>query len=426
MTTRPYTPPPPPEDALRFFRAKNVRLSFAWQDVYAAEHAAAFTVAKSVSESVLSTIRAELDRSLSQGLTFAEFKKRLTPRLQELGWWGEKVMRDPKTGEDVPVELGSPRRLRTIYDVNMRTARAAGQWDRAQRSKDVLPYLIYELGPSKDHRREHEDWARRPTILPIDHPFWATHYPPNGWGCKCRVRQISETEAQRRGGPSEAPEIETRPFQNRRSGIVHDVPKGIDPGFESNPGRERMRAMERALLAEPPPPPRESLPPATGPMPPARRMSASDIVLPAGQPAEYYWLQWLNRLGLAPGRPRVLVDAAGGPIVINTRFFQDRRHRNSKLFKNGRETYILLLAETLLSPDEIWDSLDGGGEKTHRRRRYYARWLLDGDGDPVETVAAVDYTKDGIRGVTMFASDRPNYLAAERLGRKAFTRTEEE
>lgn len=24
-----------------------------------------------------------------------------------------------------------------------------------------------------------------------DHPFWDTHFPPNGWGCKCRVVAVA-------------------------------------------------------------------------------------------------------------------------------------------------------------------------------------------------------------------------------------------
>ena len=32
-------------------------------------------------------------------------------------------------------------------------------------------------------RPEHRAWHG--LILPIDHPLWDTHYPPNGWGCRC-------------------------------------------------------------------------------------------------------------------------------------------------------------------------------------------------------------------------------------------------
>ena len=69
-------------------------------------------------------------------------------------------MIDPETGETREVELGSPRRLKTIYSTNMRTARAAGQWERIQRTKATHPYLLYELGPSGEHRPEHVAWGR--------------------------------------------------------------------------------------------------------------------------------------------------------------------------------------------------------------------------------------------------------------------------
>jgi uncharacterized protein with gpF-like domain len=29
-------------------------------------------------------------------------------------------------------------------------------------------------------RPMHAAWHN--TVLPFDHPFWKTHYPPNGWG----------------------------------------------------------------------------------------------------------------------------------------------------------------------------------------------------------------------------------------------------
>ena len=182
------------------------------------------------------------------GTTFRDFSRQLTPTLQKLGWWGRKEAVDPLTGKKRLVQLGSPRRLRTIYRANLRTARAAGQWDRAQRTKRALPYLLYQLGPSEEHREEHVAWAG--TLLPIDDPWWTTHMPPNGWGCKCRVRQVSRREAQRRGGVTKRPPLRRREWVNKRTGEVEKVPEGIDPGWDTNPGKIGRAAAAKELLAE--------------------------------------------------------------------------------------------------------------------------------------------------------------------------------
>jgi len=138
----PRAPGPPPEDALEWFRAKGLKIGFDWRDVWREEHAAAFTVAKIMRLDLLADVRAEVDRALAEGLTFRDFQKRLAPMLQEKGWWGVQDMADPQTGEVRQVQLGSPRRLRVIYDTNLRTARAAGQWARIQKTREGLPYLI--------------------------------------------------------------------------------------------------------------------------------------------------------------------------------------------------------------------------------------------------------------------------------------------
>ncbi|HBD18672.1 MAG TPA: hypothetical protein DC063_00225 [Arenimonas sp.] len=270
-------PGPIPKDALQYFRAKIATPGFDWRDIWRTEHASAFTVAKATQADVLTSIREALDKALAEGRTYRQFAAELTPTLQELGWWGEQMMVDPVTGKTVAAKLGSPRRLKTIFRANLRTARAAGQWNRAERTKAALPYLLYELGPSREHREEHVAWHG--TLLPIDDPWWETHMPPNGWGCKCRVRQVSRAEAERMrqegvmapgraqiidaqtGLPTgqlekrrvpvktQAPPIVRVPWENKRTGRVEMVPAGIDPGWDSNPGKTRLQNLE-ALLNE--------------------------------------------------------------------------------------------------------------------------------------------------------------------------------
>lgn len=241
-----FDPGPPPEVA-RFFRNKGIKDSFGFEDVEPEEHAVAFAVAKATKADVLEDIRAAVQRVIDEGQTLAQFERDLKPVLEAKGWWGRKVMTDPLTGEEREVQLGSPRRLRTIYNANLRSARAAGQWERIERTKRLLPFLEYRLGPSENHRPAHQ--AKQGLILPVDDPFWDEWMPPNGWGCKCWVRQITRAEAERRG-VSEAPTVPTRDYENKRTGEVRPVPAGIDPGWDRNPAKLRRQGVDRILAGK--------------------------------------------------------------------------------------------------------------------------------------------------------------------------------
>ena len=241
-----FAPGPPPE-ASAFLRNKGLTPSFAWQDVEPEEHAVAFTVAKAMQADVLQDIRTEVQRALDEGRTLAQFQRDLKPKLAAHGWWGRTEMTDPLTGDVIEVQLGSPRRLRTIYRSNMRSARAAGQWERIQRTKDALPYLLYQLGPSERHRPTHQ--AKNGLVLPADDPFWAQWYPPNGWNCKCWVRQLTRTEGERLG-VGQAPSVPTRERRNRRTGEVRQVPDGLDPAWMGNPGALRVDRMHDMLAGK--------------------------------------------------------------------------------------------------------------------------------------------------------------------------------
>lgn len=231
----------PPREVRRYFDAKGLKPSFHWQDVGFDEHAMAFTVAKSAGYDVLADLKRSIAEAIEKRQDFAEWRKGIEPVLKAKGWWGKTRAIDPQTGKEVEVQLGSPRRLRTIYWANVRTAYAAGNWERIQVNKEFLPFLIYVISTAAHKRLEHLEWVG--TIAPVDDAWWQTHYPPNGWNCQCRVRQISEYEAREAGydpdDPPALPDLGSASFVNKRTGEVSRVPNGVDPGWGTNPGKTR-------------------------------------------------------------------------------------------------------------------------------------------------------------------------------------------
>lgn len=243
----PDTHNPIPVEALDYLKKKKLTPGFDHRDVWQAEHNNAFTVAKMMQLDLLADTREALETALRDGLTFRQFARELKPMLIKKGWWGQQLMDDPLTGESRQVQLGSDARLKTIYSTNMKTSRAAGKWDRIERTRESHPYLLYTLGPSREHRLEHAGW--KDLLLPVDDSFWQTHFPPNGWGCLCSVRQISQREADKlskTGGVTTiAPKMKTRRLVNKRTGEVENVPIGIDPGWNYNMGLSRQAEIKK-------------------------------------------------------------------------------------------------------------------------------------------------------------------------------------
>ena len=155
-------------------------------------------------------------------------------------------MVDPRTGEKRIVRVG-PRRLATIFDTNLRMAHARGRWERIEALKEEMPYLRYVATLDARTRPDHRRWHG--TVLPVDDPWWRSHYPPNGWRCRCTVQQLSERDLRRRGREvTPRPRDGTRKWTNRRTGEILDIPDGIDPGFERNVGRTPPVAAAQGVL----------------------------------------------------------------------------------------------------------------------------------------------------------------------------------
>lgn len=185
-----------PADAVAYFRAKGFAISDDWQDVWTRAHARAFTVAKATQMDVLTAIRNEVDVALSQGLTAKQFQANLKPQLEKLGWWGKKVI-EVSPDVEQKVQLGSPYRLNTIYRQNLQTAYMVGRYRRMLSRSKTHPYWQYVAIDDGQTRPAH---ARlRGKVFRFDDPIWDIIYPPNGWGCRCRVRALTEAQVKAMG-----------------------------------------------------------------------------------------------------------------------------------------------------------------------------------------------------------------------------------
>ncbi|MBF0803350.1 MULTISPECIES: ADP-ribosyltransferase [unclassified Neisseria] len=250
--------------ALGFLKSKKLLPGFSHYDVWLYEHAVAFTVAKMMDKDLLADVKGAVAAAMENGTIFSDFKKQLKPYLMARGWWGETVMLDPVDGVPKVVQLGSTRRLRTIFHTNLQTSYAAGQWARVQNRKAALPYLKYIPSAATHKRDAHKPYYN--LILPVEHELWNTIFPPNGYGCLCGVRQLTKTqalrergediakdpdgftdaqkEAHKQGRLEDSPNIQTIEFTNPRTGQTVRIPADITPSFAHNHG-DRLGALQQ-------------------------------------------------------------------------------------------------------------------------------------------------------------------------------------
>ncbi len=206
-----------PKDAIAYFEAKGFKISWNWWETWQEAHAKAFTVAKAAKMDVLEAIREELALALKNGTTRHDFIKTLEPKLKALGWWGKQVSIGPD-GKEIVDQLGSPWRLKNIYRTNIQTAYMAGRYKSQMENSDHRPYWLYVAVLDKNTRKSHASLNGK--VFHYTDPIWKTHYPPNGWGCRCRVRTLSKRALDRKG-------LEVEDSGGRLE--TKEVEAGIDP-----------------------------------------------------------------------------------------------------------------------------------------------------------------------------------------------------
>ncbi|SDH92192.1 PBECR2 nuclease fold domain-containing protein [Roseospirillum parvum] len=224
--------PLPFKEAQDYLRQKVNLPTATWTDLKEGMHARAFVIAGAMKEDLLTDFRGALQKALDEGTTLADFRRDFDRIVARHGW---------------TYNGARGWRSRVIYDTNMRTARAAGKWQQIntatarERKRGRVLYLRYQAVLDSRTRPQHKEWHG--IILPADHPFWATHYPPNGWQCRCTIQVLTERQLARYGytpTPSDqAPKVtmEDRPVR-RADGTTATwpTPKGIDTGWGYNVG----------------------------------------------------------------------------------------------------------------------------------------------------------------------------------------------
>ena len=271
----------PPREAIAFFEAKGYAISWDWWEVWESAHARAFTVAKAVQRDVLGSIRGALDKALASGQTRRQFAREMEPTLRRLGWWGRQVVVGPDGGAEV-VQLGSPYRLQTIFDSNMRSTFGAARQRQQVENARSRPYWAYDARNDDRVRPAHA--AMDGLVFRHDDPIWASHYPPNGWNCRCRVRALTELQVRQRGLQVRSSEGALREVQqqvgvDKRTGELIERP-GTEYRFVGRDGKPHAMAPDAGWGSAPegispvPPPAPATVRPTTG-------TAARDVLLRA-------------------------------------------------------------------------------------------------------------------------------------------------
>lgn len=207
-------------EQIEFLRKKLNLPSETWRDIQKGAHDRAFMVAGAMKADLLHDLRGAVDGAV-QGGSIGEFRKQFKQIVEKNGWTGW-------TGEGT--KAGEAWRTKVIYQTNMATSYAAGRrkqlLDPALLSRRPFWRYIHDDSVTTP-RPQHKAWGDAGLTLRHDHPFWSTHFPPNGWGCKCRVVAV---KAPADGDATEPPDgwLATDP----KTG----APAGIDEGWDYAPG----------------------------------------------------------------------------------------------------------------------------------------------------------------------------------------------
>ena len=375
----------PPKEAIKYLENKGYKLTFNYEEMMHEAHHKAFTVAKIQRLDLLSDIKESILKAQKEGKSFKDWKKDIKPTLIKKGWWGTVEVEDKKTGERQTIDVNT-RRLKTIFYTN---TRVAYQVQKAKKfyEDDSIEYLKYIAILDRSVRESHE--RLHGTILPKNDDFWRTHFPPNGWNCRCRVRAIPPKKEPQLTDKSTLPKDAVEPdwAYDVREGRFFDRFKGgdIEEQADSN---------------------------------------YKDFGLPSAKEIKE------KNLPLAPPRYRDIKDKEEALKILKQEILRGKEETRIKtpitdiLFdekklehiikKDIRAEFAKYILPALEEPDEIWAVRFKGENDTYFKKRY--RYIKLFKEKKENTLTISELLRDGSVFVTFIKINKPSQIDKQRVG----------
>jgi SPP1 gp7 family putative phage head morphogenesis protein len=378
----------------------------------------AFAVSGIAKGDELEMVYNALAQAVAGKMPFKEFQSSLSGIFEKRGWTGVSAWR-----------------VDNIFRTNVQAAYTAGRWKQAKAAARLRPYGQYSA--VNDSRTRPTHTAVHGMVYPLDHPFWDTWWPLNGFRCRCTVKTLSERQVKERGLEVLEEDMTGKLVEPVDPRTGSKMPARLlmpDPGFQYHPGKTAfggitpaegpggMEDIGRRKYTDYKRKKMDNLPAKAH-----HRYSKKDLLESAPEyikrtgatkPAaeQYFMGKFLAEFGIKNTGETVFRDVIGSPVVVGPKLFTSASGR-MKVTKKGREKYLPLLARTIKEPYEVW-LVPQKDRKTGRvilRRRYIAAFS-DGPENKITGFAAFDYHQDGWEGVTAFPPDKNDYADKLRNG----------
>lgn len=395
----------------------------------------AFYVAGLAKLDQVNLVHNALLEALENGTTLETFKTEIAEVIKRQGW--------------------DKRRIETIFQTNMQTAYQAGRWKAIQSTKKYLPYLQYSSVLDSRTRPAHS--VLHGIVFPVDHPFWDSHYPPNGFNCRCTALALSEYQVEKEGLEVQKEVPRSFEYEDPKTGITQRIVNPQpDPGFRTNAGKswcseftpQEIDASEIKDIKVTPKCPKarsdfssyylsgsDCTPPLIE-LPEKNRIkiTSNDLLPPTLKPNEYI-LAFLKEFGLNGiddylwYKPRFLPHA----FRIDKQLFINKSTGKYKANKFNRGQYMKVLAKVIKNPYEVWrvpvdlfgrtmdsirfirvfdlNNMPFGGFSVfnllHAGRYWSGTTLFRPKGTPEETI---EYLEQQRQGILLYREDGKGFL----------------